>query len=76
MNIPAGNAITAEMLARHRELSNAKYEEMEAALKDLKPRINELLYTALPPKTTLEDMENLALKMWELIAKAWEGRTS
>jgi hypothetical protein len=25
-----------------------------------------------PPKTTLEDMEKLACKMWELVVEAWE----
>jgi hypothetical protein len=70
------NAITAEMLARQVELSKARSKEMEAALNNLKPRLNELLFTSLPPKTTLEDVENLALKMWKQIAEVWEGRAS
>ena len=70
--VTASGTIPPELLARHRERSEAKQREMEEALLDLKPKINEILFQKLPPKTTLEDMEKLACKMWELVVEAWE----
>lgn len=51
------------------ESSLATVEFIETVdLSELKVKINELLYVVLPGKTTLNDMETLALKVFDDIA--------
>lgn len=43
-------------------------------LEDLKQRVNNFLWTALPPTTSLADAERLALEFYGRIVKEWRDR--
>ena len=52
----------------------AEAEEERVMPPTAKVDINELLFRLLPPKTTIDDLDDLALAVFATVQDAWAGR--
>lgn len=66
--------VTMEFRKHYETIKELGQEPEETMPADAKVRINELLFAILPPKTAINDLDDLSLAIWATVRDAWDGK--